>query len=309
MAPRRGYTLVELLVVIAIIAVLLGLLLPAVQRVREAANRIKCDNNLKQLGHAAHQHHDVYGRLPPGLGFTPFATGGVWGQHFFHLLPYLEQENLYRRALGPVQLPAGPITMYFAGNNQVYSQAVPTYLCPSDPSVGPGGVVTVNGISWGVSCYAPNSQVHALGLGLGPQGKTRLADITDGTSNTLLYAEKYARCRSDSLGLDGGTFWAYCAGLPDLPPPMELPLKPYQPAFAYLRAGWGDADSTGPGSKFQVQPTPGKCYPTRAATAHPGGMQVCLADGSVHTLAPSMSGTTWWAACTPRGGEVLGSDW
>src|SRR5713226_8866447 len=130
---RRGFTLIELLVVIAIIAILIALLLPAVQMVREAANRIKCSNNLRQLGLAAHNHHDTQGHLPPGIGYTPLAKSGVWGNSFFHLLPYLEQENLYRSALGPVQLPTGPITMYFPGNNNVYSQPVPTFLCPSDP--------------------------------------------------------------------------------------------------------------------------------------------------------------------------------
>src|SRR5262249_16216028 len=186
--PRRGFTLVELLVVIAILAVLIGLLLPAVQKVREAANRAKCGNNLRQLGLAAHQHHEVHGRLPPGMGFTPLATGGVWGQGLFHLLPYLERENLYRRALGPVALATGPVTIYCPINNNVYSQPVPVFLCPSDPSVGSGGVVTVNGISWGASCYAGNSQVFSPGGD--PQGKTTMHAITDGTSNTILYAEK-----------------------------------------------------------------------------------------------------------------------
>src|SRR6516225_2131942 len=102
--PRRGFTLIELLVVIAIIAVLIGLLLPAVQKVREAANRVKCGNNLRQLGLAAHHYHDDHQHLPPSMGYTPLAESGVWGHHFFHLLPYLEQDGLFRRALGPVAL-------------------------------------------------------------------------------------------------------------------------------------------------------------------------------------------------------------
>ncbi len=301
---RRGFTLIELLVVIAIIAVLIGLLLPAVHKVREAAARIKCSNNLKQIGLAAHSYHDANGHFPPGIGYTPLAANGVWGQNLFHLLPYLEQGNLYGNALGPVALATGPITIYCPINNNVYSQPVPVFLCPSDPSVGSGGVVTVNGISWGASCYAANSQVFAPIRG-DPQGKTRLADIQDGTSNTILYAEKYARCSSTSMSLDGGSLWAYSVfpGL-NLPPPMNPPPKPFRPAFAV-------ADAIGAGSIFQVQPSPflGNCDPTRASTAHAGGMLVCLADGSVRTLAPSMSGATWWAAVTPSGGEVLGSDW
>ena len=93
---------------------------------------------------------------------------------------------------------------------------------------------------------------------------------------------------------------------------MTLPRKAFQPGFAIAAlAARGAPDAIGPGSMFQVQPTPflGNCDPTRAATAHAGGIQVGLADGSVRTLAPGMSGTTWWAAVTPTGGEVLGSDW
>jgi prepilin-type N-terminal cleavage/methylation domain-containing protein len=304
-ARRRGITLIELLVVIAIIAVLIGLLVPAVQKVREAANRTQCGNNLHQLGLAAHQYHGVHQHLPPGVGYTPLPTSGVWGHQFFHLLPYLEQGNLYEHALGSVPLTTGPVTIYWPGNNSVYSQSVPTFLCPSDPSVGPGGVVTVSGISWGASSYAANVQVGAGGPG-NPQGHTRLLAITDGTSNTILYAEKYALCTSTSLALDGGNLWAYCAtAVFDLPPPMEPPYKLYHPSFG------GGPYTSGPGSRFQVQPTPflGNCDPRRASTAHDGGMMVCLADASVRTLAPSLSGTTWWAAMTPAGGEVLDSDW
>jgi prepilin-type N-terminal cleavage/methylation domain-containing protein len=304
-ARRRGITLIELLMVIGIIAILIGLLVPAVQKVRESANRMKCGNNLKQLGLAAHQYHGAHGHLPPGIGYTPLATNGVWGHDFFHLLPYLEQNDLYCNARGPVALTTGKVTIYWPGNNKVYSQPLPIFLCPSDPSVGPDGIVTVNGISWGASCYAGNSQVFAAGKG-DPQGKRRLLAITDGTSNTILYAEKYALCSSTSMALDGGNLWAYCASAVfDLPPPMEPPYKLYHSSFG------GGPYTSGPGSRFQVQPTPfqGNCDPRRTSTAHASGMLVCLADGSVRQLAPSISGATWWAAVTPAMQDVLGSDW
>ena len=312
---RRGFTLIEVLVVIAIIAILIGLVVPAVQSAREAANRIKCANNLRQLGLAAHRFHDANQHLPPGIGYYPPACG-AFGTYQFHLLPYLEQDNLYRAALGTVAFPApdGPRTVYHPGNNTVYSRPVSVFLCPSDPSVGPGGEVTINGVVFGAASYAPNGMVIAPN---GPQGKARLADITDGTSNTILHAEKYARCSTRALPSalgDGGTAWAYCTSplFPWLPPPMNLPPTGFQPGFAIAAlAARGAPDAIGPGSKFQVQPSPflGNCDPTRASTPHAGGILVGLADGSVRTLSPGMSRTTWWAALTPRGGEVLGSDW
>src|SRR4051794_1539179 len=109
---RRGFTLLELLVVIAIIGILIALLLPAVQKVRESANRIQCGNNLKQIVLAAHHYHDGHKHLAPGIGYTPLATDSVWGHNLFHLLPYLEQSNLYRSALGSVGLTTGAVRMY-----------------------------------------------------------------------------------------------------------------------------------------------------------------------------------------------------
>src|SRR6266481_838896 len=99
---RRAFSLIELLVVIGIIAILIGLLLPAVQKVREAASRIKCDNNLKQMGLAAQNYHDVNGHFPPGIGYYPADSNGAFGTWFFHLLLFVEQDALYRSALGPV---------------------------------------------------------------------------------------------------------------------------------------------------------------------------------------------------------------
>jgi prepilin-type N-terminal cleavage/methylation domain-containing protein len=318
--PRPGFTLIELLVVIAIIAILIGLLLPAVQKVREAAARIKCSNNMKQIGLAAHNYHDARQHLPPGIGYTPVAANGEFGTYWFHLLPYVEQGNLHRDALGsaPFAAPVGPTVLYYPGNNGVYSRRVPVFLCPTDPSVGPDGVVTVEGYSFGAACYAPNGFVSGKSNPPGPEGRARIpADFPDGTSGTILHAEKYARCSNTYMPSpfqDGGNAWAYCTSvlLPWQPPPMVLPGKAYQPGFAIAAlAGRGAPDAIGPGSKFQLQPTPyvGNCDPTRASTAHPGGILVGLADGSVRTLSPSVSGATWWHAVTPAGGEVLGSDW
>src|SRR5438046_1463523 len=162
MKQRNGFTLIELLVVIAIIAILIALLVPAVQKVREAAARAQCANNLKQIGLASHNYHDSNGHFPPGIGYYPTAANGAFGTYWFHLLPHLEQGDLYRSALGSVPFPppTGPTVVHYPGNNNVYGQRVAVYLCPSDPSVDPTGVVVIQGYSFGVSSYAPNALVN-----------------------------------------------------------------------------------------------------------------------------------------------------
>ena len=290
---RAGFTLIELLVVIAIIATLIGLLLPAVQKVRESAARIKCGNNMRQHGVAAHLAHDGLGSLPPGLGFFP-AEGKAYGTYPFHLLPYVEQQNLFQQS--------DFADFYFAANNGVYSQPIPVFVCPSDPSAPANRTAQdIMGNTWGVTSYAVNVQVvadvDAAGVISNPEKFTQLSSIGDGASNTILMTEKYAQCFNSNYPA-GGNYWAYYF--------TGAGLQPYHPGFAVAWNGY----SIGPTSKFQSQPNPynGSCDPTMASSPHPGGIQALMADGSVRLLSAGMSMFTWWYLCTPNGGELIPSD-
>jgi prepilin-type N-terminal cleavage/methylation domain-containing protein/prepilin-type processing-associated H-X9-DG protein len=304
---RRAFTLVELLVVMAVIAVLIGLLVPAVQKVREAANRSTCCNNLHQVVMAAHFCNDSYHKLPPMFGYFGILLGdwrhyvppteppaaqadGYWDGStiygstvFAHLLPYLEQEDLHRRAADwSKQYIEGPHNAPTWGDNydEFRSVVIPSYKCPSDPS----SPTT----PWAVGNYAANYQIFSMYSEDGWQGAAVLPkSIPDGLSNTILFAERYYGC-----GSKGGSYWA--TGNYNVPT-MAM--------FA--------CTVTGPESLFQTTPSPYEtaCDPALAQTPHPGGMSVALADGSVRTLSPSLSGTTWWAACTPDGNETMDLDW
>lgn len=304
---RRAFTLIELLVVIAIIAILIGLLLPAVQKVREAAARAKCQNNLKQISLATVFAADTMnGYLPVGMGSWPSTedrntAGTGYGSTFFHILPYIEQKNLYDTSLGGGGGWAGGPQSYSAWSGNIINHGVKTYICPSDPT-NPENGLGGGGGQWGTASYAYNYQVFGLKDGGRVANQHRFpAGISDGTSNTIFFAEKYAGASSNTWSLDwgGNTWWEW------------------SPKFA--------ADMTGTRSKFLSQPSVKYCDNNQAfaetmgsnknicsITAvgpHTGGIQVAMGDGSVRLVSNGVSVTTWWAACTPDQGETLGSDW
>jgi prepilin-type processing-associated H-X9-DG protein len=259
---RQGFSLFELLVIIAVIAILIGLLLPAVQKVREAAARVQCQNNLKQITLAIHNVNDANNALPPVFG--DFPAEGSNGTLFFHILPYIEQDNVYKNA----QLEDGGYSVW---HNGTYSLIIKLYICPSDPTGNQGHLFD----DWlATSNYAANYLVFGTG------GARIPATFQDGTSNTVVFTERYQICQGTpcAWGYSGGTEWT--------------------PAFAYLSQ-----------AKYQILPASGQCNPTVPQSPHPGMINVAMADGSVHAISNNVSPMTWYHVCTPAGGEVLGSDW
>ncbi len=296
---RRGFTLIELLVVIAIIGILIALLLPAVQKVREAANRAKCQNNLKQLGLAMHNCHDERGALPPLVGPFPqtlHVPATYYNTSLFWILPYIEQTNLYNAAA----MTVGGVTLYdVTVDGSIDGTVIDTFRCPSDASCPDGKT----GGYHGVGNYAANALVFSAGLNANGTvtnsvGTPRIpASFPDGTSNTILFAEKYCECSNSTDGA-GGSGWARQSPNPST----------YGAYFNYLGThGLGGPTFTPP---FQVQPAfNGGCSYKFPSTPHAGGIQVGMADGSVRSVAAGVSPGTWWAARTPADGDLLGPDW
>jgi prepilin-type N-terminal cleavage/methylation domain-containing protein/prepilin-type processing-associated H-X9-DG protein len=327
-AHPGAFTLVELLVVIAIIAILIGLLLPAVQAVREAAARAKCQNNLKQLGLAVHNFEQTNGTMPPYFGVNsrvsiypgspPDNRKLVYGGWFAHLLPYVEQDNLYKKVLADCQSsgwnephwdvppqggqPGGVVVDQYNGHDYIYQTTVggtpgsgyhvdgiwidgvhevpyKVLQCPSDPTDDKGLVYGY----WGATNYMANFNAFAPRNTTGPWASpVPFSSIRDGLSNTVLFGEGYAQC--DRVGRIALYSWFYSAfGLDWYGKPNTL--------------------------MFQDRPDEQDCDNWRAQSAHRGGMNVCLADGSVRNVRPSISQATWTAALLPADGTPLGSDW
>jgi prepilin-type N-terminal cleavage/methylation domain-containing protein/prepilin-type processing-associated H-X9-DG protein len=183
---RRGFTLFEVLVVLALLVILFGLLLPLVQKIREAAGRTQCANNMKQMVLGVHNCEATYGKLPPGVGDFP-AGGNSDGTLHFYLLPYIEQDNLYKNAAN------GPGFSVWV--NSTHTAVVKTYVCPNDNSSGNSPVYQ----DWlATTNYASNFMVFGL-------AGTKFASVTDGLSNTIFFAERYQVCNQTPCA------WAYSA--------------------------------------------------------------------------------------------------
>jgi hypothetical protein len=262
---RRGFTLFQFLVVLALLVILLALLLPAIVKFRQAAARMEGSNNLKNIGLALLNCCDTHqGRMPPTIGPYPVdALRGGEGTLHFHISPFIEQPQLYMQAFDGDR--------YRVSFQDTAAHVIPLYLARNDPSAPPGNVHD----DWLALCnYPVNYRVFEIG------GKRFPASITDGTANTIFFAERYQMCNGQphAWGYDGLYY----------PAPM----------FAYYSL-----------DHFQTPPPPEKCDPEVPQALVPEGIQVGMGDGSVRLVSPHVSARTWWHACTPAGGEVLGSDW
>ena len=281
---RNGLSLVEILVVIGIIALLMGLLLPAVQKVRAAALRMQSSNNLRQINLAtlgyASANQDSF---PDVRGFNPYLKKGDIS-FYISIFPFLEQGQVEKA-----------FTDEFGNGSTNSSWVVPLLISPEDPWAEP---------KQGVASYAPNGQVF--------WGRaSNLNAITDGTSQTIFFAEHMPfKC--------GGNYMYYSASQPIIFPPNPSGVNGIRrPSFADKEMGdvvpltqGNPRVSTGSiaGFTFQTNPNAADCDPRLAQTPNPNGMLAGMGDGSVRTLNKSISEQVYWALVTPNGNELAMSD-
>ncbi|HTU19137.1 MAG TPA: DUF1559 domain-containing protein [Gemmataceae bacterium] len=292
---RAAFTLIELLVVIAIIAVLVGLLLPAVQKVREAAARSQCQNNLKQLGLA---HHNAAGananELPPASSHYPStASSGLMESPLIWLLPYVEQQNFFAQ----IQQAGSSAGWNPGQGGTLIPPLIKTYQCPSDATIRSGTASSALS-TW--ASYGANGQVFGsitttansttVG-GFSWNGGTVIPrDIPDGMSNTIFWTEKLAYCTGGGntggthLAANGDGGWMPLVGTSVSA--LSPNIKPY----------------------FNIA-NPNSCPYQQPSSSHTGTLLVGLGDGSVRAINNGMSQPTFNAAMIPNEGLPLGSDW
>ena len=334
---RRGFTLIELLVVIAIIAVLIGLLLPAVQAAREAARRMQCTNNLKQVGLAMHNYHSAFDSFPPTGGIDINGNTGGSGKVpqtasvHMRLLNYLEHidvYNAYNFKLGDVLNNSA-----VAAQTTVMSTNIPGYLCPSDANPGTSGTLAggftsqVTNINYAINAgnnrQNVGGRVNGISWWLGGNatygGLTTLATIIDGTSNTAGLSE-WVKGKSGAMGpgnnlvysigslVNGGGQADYNACVASTTPLWDN------------KGEYWTLQDTGRGGPYYHVMTPNKAacsvgQPFGVADSfigvssmHPGGVNVVMMDGSVRFLKDAVNLTTWLALGSRAGGEVLSGD-